>query len=132
MGEIFKHKSGIVKRKLTMDIVKLKDFNLLKKEAEEFGQQSKTLDSENRKLEHLVEILKDPNDFECMIILFSLDVIKIVLFSLNVSKEKIPYYRKLTNHEISKKYLSSTFSLFLCYKRAIFSTCTLRVDFLIC
>ena len=61
-----------------MDIVKLKTFNLLKKEIEQFRQQgkSKTLDSENRKLKHLEEILKDPNDFECMIVLFSLNVSK--------------------------------------------------------
>ena len=31
-----------------MDIEKIKQYNLLKKEAEESGQQSKNLDSENR------------------------------------------------------------------------------------
>ena len=36
------------------------EFNLLKKEFEEFRQQSKNLESENRALEQLVEILKDP------------------------------------------------------------------------
>ena len=44
-----------------MYIVKPKEFSMLMKEVEEFGRQSKHLDSENRILEHSVEILKDPN-----------------------------------------------------------------------
>ena len=45
-----------------MDVVKLNKF----KGVEEFGQQNENLDCENRKVEHKVEILKDPNDvFEC-------------------------------------------------------------------
>ena len=34
---------------------------MLMKEVEEFGRQCKNLDSENRILEHSVEILKDPD-----------------------------------------------------------------------
>ena len=45
-----------------MDIVKLHKF----KGVEEFGQQNENLDCGNRKQEHKVEILKDPNDvLEC-------------------------------------------------------------------
>ena len=43
-----------------MDIHKHTEFNLLKKEFEEFRQQSKNLESENRALEQLLEILKVP------------------------------------------------------------------------
>ena len=42
-----------------VDIHKHTEFNLLKKKFEEFRQQSKNLESENRALEQLVEILKD-------------------------------------------------------------------------
>ena len=35
-----------------MDIGKIKQYNLLKKEAEKLEQQSKNFDSENRKLNH--------------------------------------------------------------------------------
>ena len=40
-----------------MYIVKLNKFNMVKKEVEEFGQQRKNLDRENRRLNHSVEIL---------------------------------------------------------------------------
>ena len=40
-----------------MDIVKLNKFHLLKKEVDQFWQQSKNLSCENRRLEHKVEIL---------------------------------------------------------------------------
>ena len=63
-----------------MDIVKLTKFNFLKEEVEEFGQQSKNLYCENRRLEHKIEILKDPND-NCKC--------KIALYSCSISKEKI-------------------------------------------
>ena len=43
-----------------MDIHKHTESNLLKKEFEEFRQQSKNLESENRALEQLLEILKVP------------------------------------------------------------------------
>ena len=39
-----------------MDIVKLNKFHLLKKEVDQFWQQSKNLSCENRRLEHKVEI----------------------------------------------------------------------------
>ena len=67
MWETFKHKSVKVKRKTynmdqTMDIFKLNKFNFLKKKVEEFGNQRKNLDRENRRLEQKVEIFKDTND----------------------------------------------------------------------
>lgn len=37
--------------------------NVLKKKVKEFGQQRKNLDNENRRLEHLAEILKDLREF---------------------------------------------------------------------
>ena len=42
----------------------IKKFNelSLSKEGEEFGQQRKSLDSKNRRLEDLIETLKDPSD----------------------------------------------------------------------
>ena len=66
------HEKSLFKRKLTnlqrkrnsiskiMDIDNCKEFSLLKKEFEEFRQQSKSLESENRALEQLLELLKDP------------------------------------------------------------------------
>ena len=62
MGEILKYGSVKVKGKLNnkdleMYIVKLNKFNMVKKEVEEFGQQRKNLDRENRRLNHSVEIL---------------------------------------------------------------------------
>ena len=62
MGEILKYGSVKVDRKLNnkdleMYIVKLNKFNMVKKEVEEFGQQRKNLDRENRRLNHSVEIL---------------------------------------------------------------------------
>ena len=63
-----------------MDIVELNKFDFLKKEVEEFVQQSKNLDCQNRRLEHKVEIFKNQNDVcECII----------VLNSSSISKEKI-------------------------------------------
>ena len=44
-----------------MYIVKLNKFNMVKKEVEEFRQQNKSFDSENKRLEHLVEVLQGPN-----------------------------------------------------------------------
>ena len=56
-----------------MHIVKLIEFSFLKKEVEESGQQSKNLDCQNRRLEHLVEVLNDQNNIcECIMSLFSL------------------------------------------------------------
>ena len=62
MGEILKYGSVKVEGKLNnkdleMYIVKLNKFNMVKKEVEEFGQQRKNLDRENRRLNHSVEIL---------------------------------------------------------------------------
>ena len=45
-----------------MNIVKLDKFNFLKKKVEEFGLQSKNVDLENRRQEHKLETLNDPND----------------------------------------------------------------------
>ena len=45
-----------------MCIVKLNEFNTVKKQVEEFGQPSKNPDGENRRLKHSTEILQDPND----------------------------------------------------------------------
>ena len=52
MWKIFKHESVKVKGKLNnkdlaVHIVKLNKFNLVKKRVEKFGQQRKSLDSEN-------------------------------------------------------------------------------------
>ena len=44
-----------------MYIVKLNKFNMVKKEAEEIGQQNNNFNSENKRLEHLVEVLQGPN-----------------------------------------------------------------------
>ena len=44
-----------------MYIVKLNKFNMVKNEVGEFGQ-NKNFDSENQRLEHSVEVLRDPND----------------------------------------------------------------------
>ena len=64
-----------------MDINKLTELGLLKKEIKEFRQQSKSLENENRALEQIVAILKDPvvitiqnrkntnDDGECVMIL---------------------------------------------------------------
>ena len=54
-----------------MDIIKLKKFNFLMKEVAELGQLSKNLDCENRRLDHVVEILKNLNDVcECIVALY--------------------------------------------------------------
>ena len=45
------------------DIVKHNECNLTKKEVGELGQQSTDLDSTNRRLRHIVKILKNPNNF---------------------------------------------------------------------
>ena len=56
-----------------MDIERVNEFNLLKEEVKEFGQQSKSLDSENKRSEDLIETLKDPIDVcEFIIVLLSL------------------------------------------------------------
>ena len=58
-----------------MSFEKCNKFNLLKKIVKELGQESKSLDIENRILEHLVGILKNSNDAcECIITLSSLNV----------------------------------------------------------
>ena len=67
LWEIFKYKSVTVKKKLNsidlvICIVKLNEFNTVKKQVEEFGQPSKNPDGENRRLKHSAEILQDPND----------------------------------------------------------------------
>ena len=59
-----------------MNFVKLNEFNLLKKEIEEYGLQRKNLDNQNRRLEHTVEILNDSNVCECIIALYFFNVNK--------------------------------------------------------
>ena len=66
MWEIFKYESVKVKGKL--DNINLATIlgnltSLVKNEVERFGQQSKNFNSENRRLEHSLEILQGPNDF---------------------------------------------------------------------
>ena len=61
------------------DIEKLNQFNLLKKE-DEFGKQSQNLGSENWRLVHIIDLLKNPDDVHEFII---------TLLSLNVSVEEI-------------------------------------------
>lgn len=46
-----------------MYIVKFNECNMAKKEVKGFGQQRKTLDSENRIVEHSVKILQNQNGF---------------------------------------------------------------------
>ena len=53
-----------------MNVVKLNELNLLKKEVEEFGQQRKYLGSENMRQEHLVDILKD----QCVVLMHDYEV----------------------------------------------------------
>ena len=56
-----------------MDIEGVNEFNLLKEEVKVFGQQSKSLDSENKRLEDLIETLKNQTDVcEFIIVLLSL------------------------------------------------------------
>ena len=63
-----------------MKIEKPDEVNLLKKVAQEVVQQSKKLNSDNRRLEHLIEFLKGATDvFE----------LTIALLSLNISIEKM-------------------------------------------
>ena len=57
-----------------MNFVKLNEFNLLKKEIEEYGLQRKNLDNQNRRLEHT--ILNDSNVCECIIALYFFNVNK--------------------------------------------------------
>ena len=63
-----------------MYIEKLNEFNLLKEDVAEASLQSQSLDSEKRRLVHLIEFLKDPYD-ACEFI--------IALLSLNVSIKEI-------------------------------------------
>ena len=81
-----------------MDIVKLNKFNFLKKEVEEFGEQSKNLDRENRKLEQRVEILEDPNVCVCIM----------ALYYFSISKEKIDQVISVVLSKLTKK---NSFSL---------------------
>ena len=96
---MFIHKSVIVKRVLNdMDqvvkIVKLNQFNLLKKEVDEFGQLSKILDRQNRRLEDIAEVLNDQNDvYECIV----------VLYSVNVNKEKTDQVTSVVLSKFAKK-----------------------------
>ena len=57
-----------------MNFVKLNEFNLLKKEIEEYGLQRKNLDNQNRRSEHT--ILNDSNVCECIIALYFFNVNK--------------------------------------------------------
>ena len=53
--------------------MRVNEFNLLKEEVKVFGQQSKSLDSENKRLEDLIETLKNQTDVcEFIIVLLSL------------------------------------------------------------
>ena len=68
---------------------------MLKKEVEEFDKECKSLDSENRRLEHLVDIFgrRIKMIFECVI----------PLFSLNISKEKIDQVISVPLRKLAKK-----------------------------
>lgn len=75
-------------------IVKLNQFNLLKKEVDEFGQLSKILDRQNRRLGDIVEVLNDQNDvYECIV----------VLYSVNVNKEKTDQVTSVVLSKFAKK-----------------------------
>lgn len=96
---MFIHKSVIVKRVLhdmdqVVKIVKLNQFNLLKKEVDEFGQLSKILDRQNRRLGDIAEVLNDQNDvYECIV----------VLYSVNVNKEKTDQVTSVVLSKFAKK-----------------------------
>lgn len=75
-------------------IVKLNQFNLFKKEVDEFGQLSKILDRQNRRLGDIVEVLNDQNDvYECIV----------VLYSVNVNKEKTDQVTSVVLSKFAKK-----------------------------
>ena len=63
-----------------MDVEKLNEFNFLKEDVEEVGEQSQSLGNDKRRLVHLTEFLKNPYDV-CEFIIFPL--------SLNVTIEEI-------------------------------------------
>ena len=76
MWEIFKHKSG----------------------NEEFGQQTKSLDFENRRQEHKLETLDDPNDV-CEGI--------IALHSFSIRKKKIDQVIAVVRSKLAKRDIES-------------------------
>ena len=87
-------KGKLNKMNQVLDIVKLNKFNILKKEDEEFGKQIKNLNCENRRLGHIAEILKDPNDVsECII----------NLYSFIISKDKIDQVISVVLSKLAKK-----------------------------
>ena len=65
----------------------------LKKDFEEYGQQNKNLDRENRRLEHKIKIFKDANVCECII----------ALYSFSISKEKIHQVISVVLNKLAKK-----------------------------
>ena len=88
-----------------MDIDKHTEFNLLKKEVEEFRKQRKSLESENKALKQLVETLKDPfvtpfrdgnyANYVCECVM--------ALLSLSVNIDKIDQVLKVFLSKLAKK-----------------------------
>ena len=64
------------------------------KKIEEYEEQSKNFDRENRRLEHRVELLKNPNDVcKCII----------ALYSFSIGKEKIDRIISVVLSKLAKK-----------------------------
>ena len=87
-------KGKLNKMNQVLDIVKLNKFNILKKEDQEFGKKIKNLNCENRRLGHIAEILKDPNDVSEYII---------NLYSFIISKDKIDQVISVVLSKLAKK-----------------------------
>ena len=77
-----------------MDIVKLSKLNFLKKEIKGFGKQSKSLDHENKRVAHKVEILKKSNDV-CESI--------IALYFISIGNQKINQVISVFLSKLAKK-----------------------------
>ena len=107
---LLKRKSAYLQRKLNnmdklMDIDKHTELNLLRNEVEEFRQQIKSLESKNRALEQLVQILKNPVVTTFQDGKYANDVRECVmaLLSLNVSIDKIDQVVKVILNKLAKK-----------------------------
>ena len=88
-----------------MDIDKHTEFNLLKKKVEEFRKQRKSLESESKALEQLVENLKDPfvTPFQDGNYANYVREFVMALLSLNVSIDKIDQVLKVFLSKLAKK-----------------------------
>ena len=118
---------------LVVDIERVSEFDLLKEEVKEFAQQGKSSDSENNRLEDLVETLKDPIDVcEFIIALLSLlnayekmklsqwfqvrkqrKYLKVTgRWSRSLANARSPSYLKQKTFDIVDRYNQITYSVF--------------------